>query len=84
MNTEKCIMQAYVYEDGVGWRENESGICSALTRSFIGVMLAEGRCGTTRCPFFKPAKYGGPEEVIRHEDGRGRVTFERRMYDVLL
>lgn len=84
MTEEKCIMQRYVFEDGVGWRENESGICSALTRSFIGDMLAEGRCGTTRCPFFKPAKYGGPEEVIRQEDRRGRVTFERRIYDVLL
>lgn len=75
---EKCIMQEWVFEDGVGWRKNESGTCSALTKSFIGEMLVENRCGSARCPFFKPASLGGPEEILRRETIAGKIIFERR------
>lgn len=74
---EMCMLQRWVYEEGAGWRENQIGICSGLTKSNIAEMLTEERCGTTRCPFFKPAKLGRPEEILRREIN-GQVVFARR------
>ena len=77
MKTE-CVLQKWVYEEENGWRENPAGVCSGLTKSDIGTMLVEDRCGTTRCPFFKPADLGQPEEITRSEDAAGHVIFKRR------
>lgn len=84
MERDKCMLQAWVYEDGVGWRENLAGSCSGLNKNAIAKMLNTGRCGTTLCPFFKPASLGRPDEIIRDELPNGRVTFTRRRSDVLL
>ena len=79
MEHSKCVLQAWVWEDETGWRRNEAGVCSGLTKSYIGKMLAEDRCGSTRCPFFKPASLGTPGELIRHDWPNCRNTFERRL-----
>ena len=73
-----CMLQTWVFEEGVGWRENPVGVCSGLTKSEIGTIMAEDRCGTPRCPFFKPAELGRPDEIIRSEDANGRPVFIRR------
>ena len=79
MENNKCYAEMWTYDDTFGgWVDNKAGVCSALKKPDIADMKRSGKCGTRACPFYKPAKAGMPDAIIRYDYSNGTTKFGPR------